>query len=45
MFIKMLKGLTDKYRKLSENYITLKKEIQTINKNQEEMIINEHIWK
>ena len=45
MAINMLKELTDNYKQLSENYISMKKEIETINKNQEEMIINEHIWK
>ena len=35
MVIKMLKELTDNYKDLSEN--SMKKEIETINKNQEEM--------
>ena len=33
----MLKELTDKYKKLSGNYNSMKKEIKTTNKNQEEM--------
>ena len=37
MFIKMLKELTDNYKELSENYISMKKEIEPINKNEEEM--------
>ena len=37
MFIKMLKKLTDKYKELSEDYISMKKEIETINRNQEKM--------
>ena len=32
----MLKELTDNYKELSENYNGIKKEIGTINKNQEE---------
>ena len=32
MLIKMLKELTDNYKELSENYISMKKEIETINK-------------
>ena len=36
MVIKMLKELTDKYRELSENYISMKMEKETI-KKQEEM--------
>ena len=36
MVIRMLKEHTD-YKELSENYIGMKKEIETINKNQEEM--------
>ena len=35
MVIRMLKKLTDNYKDLSENYISMKKEIETINKNQE----------
>ena len=35
--IRMQKELTDNYKKLSENYNSAKKEIQNINKNQEEM--------
>ena len=37
MGIKMLKELTDNYKELSENYISMKKEIEPINKNEEEM--------
>ena len=37
MVIKIHKELTDNYKELSENYISMKKEIGTINKNQEEM--------
>ena len=37
MVIRMLKEFTDNYKKLSENYNSRKKEIETINKNQEEM--------
>ena len=37
MVIRMLKELTDNYRKLSENYNNMGKETETINKNQEEM--------
>ena len=37
MVIKMLGELTDNYRELSENYISMKKEIEPINKNEEEM--------
>ena len=37
MVIKMLKELTDNHKELSENYISMKKEIKAINKNQEEM--------
>ena len=37
MAIKMLKELTDNYKELSENYISMKKEIEPINKNEEEM--------
>ena len=33
---KMLKELTDNYKKPNENYNSMKKEIETINKNQEE---------
>ena len=36
MVIKMLEELTDNYKELSENYTGIKKEIGTINKNQEE---------
>ena len=35
MLIKMLKELTNNYKELSENYISMKKETDTINKNQE----------
>ena len=35
MVIKMLEELTDNYKELSENYNSMKKEIETINKNQE----------
>ena len=35
MVIRMLRELTDNYKKLSENYNSMKKEIETINKNQE----------
>ena len=34
MFIRMLKELTDNYKELSGNYSSMKKEIETINKNQ-----------
>ena len=37
MVIKMLKELTDNYRELNENYNSMKKEIEIINANQEEM--------
>ena len=37
MVIRMLKELIDKYKALHENYNSMKKEIETINKNQEEM--------
>ena len=37
MVIKMLKKLTDNYKELSENCISMKKDIETINKNQKEM--------
>ena len=37
MVIRMLKELTDNYKELSENYIRMKKEIETKNKNQKEM--------
>ena len=37
MAIKMLKELTNKNKEQNENYISMKKEIETINKNQEEM--------
>ena len=33
----MLKELADNYKKLSGNYISMKKKIETITKNQEEM--------
>ena len=33
MVIKMLKELTDNYKELRENYISMKKEIETINKS------------
>ena len=33
----MLKKLTDNYKELSENSISMKKDIHTINKNQKEM--------
>ena len=33
----MLKKLTDNYKEWSENCNSMKKEIETINKNQEEM--------
>ena len=32
MVISMLKELTDSYKEVSENYISMKKEIETINK-------------
>ena len=35
MVIKMLKELTDNYKELSENYISMKKEIEIINKKHE----------
>ena len=35
MVIRMLRELTDNYKKLIENYNSMKKEIETINKNQE----------
>ena len=37
--IRMLKELTDNCKELNENYNRMKKEIETINKNQEEMKI------
>ena len=37
MVMRMLKELTDNYRELSGNYNNMKKEIETINKNQEDM--------
>ena len=37
MVIKMLNELTEHYKEPSENHISMKKEIETINKNQEEM--------
>ena len=36
MVIKMLKEFTDNYKELSENDNSMKKELETINKNQEE---------
>ena len=33
MVIRMLKELTDNYKELSEKYNSMKKEIETINKN------------
>ena len=35
MVIGMLKGLTDNYKELTENYNSKKKEIETINESQE----------
>ena len=35
MVMKMLKELTDNYKELCENYISMKKETETINKTQE----------
>ena len=35
MVIKKLKEITDNYKELSEKHIGMKKEIETINKNQE----------
>ena len=35
MVIKMFKELTDNYKELSEKYISMKKEIETINKKHE----------
>ena len=37
MVIRKLKELNDNYEELSGNYNSMKKEIETINKNQEEM--------
>ena len=37
MIIKVLRELTNNYKELSRNYNSMKKEIKTINKNQEEM--------
>ena len=37
--MKMLKELKDNYKELSENYIRMKKEIETTNKNQEKLKI------
>ena len=37
MVIRMLKELSDNYKDLSGNYNRMKKGIETINKNQEEM--------
>ena len=37
MIIRMLQELTDNSKELSEKYNCMKKEIETINKNQEEM--------
>ena len=36
------KMFTDNYKELSENYISMKKEIETTNKNQEEMNNKNH---
>ena len=38
MVIRMPKVLTDNYKKLSENYNSMKKKIKMINKNQEKTI-------
>ena len=38
MLIRMLKELTDNYKELSGKYNSMKKEIETINKNQVEMM-------
>ena len=35
--ISMLKDLRENYKELSGNYISMKKDIETINKNQSEM--------
>ena len=50
MVIKMLKELTDNYKKLSGNYISMKKKIETINKNHKDLNrktseIKQHIGK
>ena len=37
MVIRMIKELTESYKELSENCNSMKKEIEIINKNQEEM--------
>ena len=37
MVVRLLKELTDNYKKPSENYNSIKKEIETVNKNQVEM--------
>ena len=37
MVTRILQELTDSYKELSENDNSMKKEIETINKNQEEM--------
>ena len=37
MVIKMLKELTENYKEMTNNQNSKKKEIETINKNQEEM--------
>ena len=35
--LRILKDLTDSYKELNRSYNSMKKEIETINKNQEEM--------
>ena len=37
MFIRIFKELSDSYKELTGNYNSMEKEIETINKNQEEM--------
>ena len=37
MVIRLLKELTDNYMELNGNHNSMKKEVETINKNQEEM--------
>ena len=37
MVVRMLKELTGNYKELNETYISMKKEVETINKGQEEM--------
>ena len=37
MVIRMLKELIENYKELGQNYNSMKKEIKTINENQEEM--------